>query len=142
MQRVTISLDEGLAKAFDQMMTSLGYHSRSEAMRDLVREAVGEARACEGHCIASLSYVFNHHIRTLGQRLTELHHVHHNLIVTTSRVFLDHDSCLETVILRGEVAEVTFYADMIQAERGVSYAKINLISVACDPRQHLSPALG
>ena len=145
MQRVTISLDEELGAAFDQLMSARGYTSRSEAIRDLLREAVSEAALEAGsqdnHCVAALSYVYNHQIRSLGQRLVELHHDHHKLIMATTQVFLDQASCLETVILKGDVAEVSFYADMMRAERGVSYAKINLIHLDGDHAQHLSPKL-
>jgi CopG family nickel-responsive transcriptional regulator len=129
MQRVTISLDEELAESFDTLIASQGYQSRSEAMRDLVREAVGERRLQSGHCVASLSYVYDHHVRVLGQRLVQMQHDRHDLVVATTHVHLDHDSCLETSILKGEVAAVRAFAEAIQAERGVRFAKINLISV-------------
>ena len=73
MQRVTISLDEGLARDFDELSREKGYQSRSEAVRDLVRSAVDERRADHtvvGHCVANLSYVYDHHVRALAERLT------------------------------------------------------------------------
>jgi CopG family nickel-responsive transcriptional regulator len=129
MQRVTISLDEILAKDFDDLIAAQGYHSRSEAMRDLVRQAVGERRLADGYCVGSLSYVYDHHIRGLGQRLVELQHEHHDVVVSTTHVHLDHDSCLETAVLKGEVATVNAFAERVQSERGVRFAKVNLISV-------------
>ncbi len=137
MQRVTVSLDETLALAFDELSSEQGYQSRSEAVRDLVRKAV-ERRRLQGQdaafCVANLSYVYDHHTRSLAQRLTSVQHDHHDLVVSTTHVHLDHDTCLESTILKGPTAEVRALADRIRAERGVRHGDINLISV--EPHDH------
>lgn len=137
MQRVTISLEEELASAFDALCGAQGYASRSEAMRDLVRHAVDRRRqedakdAGDGaaYCVANLSYIYNHHVRTLARRLTEVAHQHHDLVLATTHVHLDHDDCLETVILKGPTASVRAFADSVRAERGVRFGEINVISM-------------
>jgi CopG family nickel-responsive transcriptional regulator len=132
MQRVTISLDERLAEDFDRLATEQGYQSRSEAVRDLVRQAVDDHRLTEsadGYCVASLSYIFEHGTRRLAQRLIELQHDHHDLVVSTTRAPLDHEVCLEIAVLKGASQAVRAFADTVKAERGVRFAAINLISV-------------
>jgi len=132
MQRVTISIDEELSAEYDRLIAEQGYQSKSEAIRDLVRQAVEARRASApegGYCVASLSYVYDHHTRALAQRLVELQHDHHDVVVATMHVHLDHDSCLETAVLKGPTQEVRALADHIQAERGVRFAKNNLITV-------------
>jgi CopG family nickel-responsive transcriptional regulator len=132
MQRVTVSLDDDLARDFDILLRDQAYQSRSEAVRDLVRSAV-EARRLQGEgpgdCVASLSYIYNHHTRALAQRLNEMAHDHHDLVVATTHVHLDHDDCLETVILKGAIQRVRGFADLVQAERGVRFAALNLVRV-------------
>lgn len=131
MHRLTISIDDQLALDFDDLLNDQGYQSRSEAVCDLMRRAV-EVRKLEdddGDCVASLSYIYNHHTRALAQRLTEMGHAHHDLMIATTHVHLDHDECLETVILRGSVAGVRNYANLVQAERGVRFADLNLVKV-------------
>lgn len=131
MQRVTVSLDEEVATAFDALAREQGYASRSEAVRDLVRRAVDDRRLAEAGdraCVANLSYVYDHHVRALAQRLTALAHDRHELIVATTHVHLDHDTCLESVILRGPVAAVRAFADGVRAERGVKFGELNLVS--------------
>ncbi len=131
-QRVTISIDDDLARAFDALQRDRGYASRSEAVRDLVRQAVETARqdgAAGTQCVASLSYVYDYRVRALAERLLELQHAHHDLVVATTHVILDHASSLETVILRGPTAAVRDLADRIRAERGVRFGAINLVSV-------------
>ena len=138
MQRVTISLDESLAEAFDQLADAQGYGSRSEAVRDLIRKAIAvrQQEASDGNCVANLSYVYNHHVRALAQRLAEISHEHHDLVVATFHVHLDHDHCLESVMLKGRVSEVRALSDAIRTERGVRFGELNLIAVA--PNAHHS----
>jgi len=132
MERVTISLDGALVREFDALIARRGYQNRSEAMRDVLRaylEAERRPRSDSGQCIASLSYVYDHHRRDLAERLTALQHAHHDLTVATMHVHLDHEHCLETVILRGETAAVRAFADALIAERGVRHGQLNLVTV-------------
>lgn len=132
MERITISLDEALAREFDALIERRGYKNRSEAVRDLLREHLEAARqseAGEGYCVANLSYVYNHHARDLAERLTTLQHGHHDLTVATMHAHLDHDNCLESVILRGPTATVRAFADTLAAERGVRHGQLNIVSV-------------
>jgi CopG family nickel-responsive transcriptional regulator len=145
MQRFTISLDEDLAQAFDQLIRSRGYTNRSEAIRDMLRHALEHTRLAREealHCVASLSYVYNHHERQLAERLTAQQHHAHDLVVSTMHVHLDHDHCLETVILRGPTPEVRRFADALSAERGVRHGQLNLIPTeegAVHPHSHSRP---
>ena len=130
-QRVTISIDDDLARAFDVLQRERGYTSRSEAVRDLVRQAVDAARQDTAgvQCVASLSYVYDYRVRALAERLLELQHAHHDLVVATTHVILDHASSLETMVLKGAAPAVRDLADRIRAERGVRFGAVNLVSV-------------
>jgi CopG family nickel-responsive transcriptional regulator len=154
-QRVTISLDDQLARDFDALAREESYASRSEAVRDLVRAAVEARRLAAdatGACVASLSYVYNHAVRDLAQRLSDAGHRHHGLVVSTTHVHLDHEDCLETTILKGSVADVRAFANAVRAERGVRFTELNLVRVEPNDRhdaaaghahaghQHLTPA--
>ncbi|MDB5820305.1 MAG: nickel-responsive transcriptional regulator NikR [Rhizobacter sp.] len=135
MQRFTISLDDDLAEAFDALIAQRQYANRSEAVRDLLRaeldkSALDESQA--GDCVASLSYVFNHHERDLSERLTALAHDHHDLTLCTMHAHLDHDDCLETQLLRGKTVAVRAFADQMIAERGVRHGKVNIISAVTE----------
>lgn len=135
MERFTISLDDKLAAEFDALIAARGYENRSEAVRDMLRGELDRLRIVnspKGDCIASLSYVFNHHELDLAERITSIQHDHHDLTVSTMHVHLDHEHCLETVILKGEVRTVQRFADSICAERGVHHGNVNIISVEAD----------
>jgi CopG family nickel-responsive transcriptional regulator len=132
MDRFTISLDEKLANAFDELIKERGYATRSEAVRDILRGHLQQSRLqrdVKGSCVANLSYVYNHHERELAERLTSIQHAHHDLTISTMHAHLDHDQCIESVILKGTVEHVREFAEEIIAERGVRHGQLNLVSV-------------
>jgi CopG family nickel-responsive transcriptional regulator len=127
MQRVTITLDDDLVAGIDQLVESRGYQGRSEAMRDLARAGLREAAEDDGRtgdCVAALVYVFDHHARDLAKRLTRVFHDHHDLTISTLHVHLDHDTCMEVSVLRGNTAAVRHVGDHVIAERGVQYGRL------------------
>ena len=136
MQRLTISLDDDLAAAFDELMRRRGYANRSEAVRDLLRRELGENDLSSGaarQCVAVLSYVFDHHERQLSSRLTSLQHDHHDLAIATLHAHISHEDCVETVILRGVSSEVEAFANSVIAETGVRHGHVQLIPIETKP---------
>ena len=151
MERITISLPEELAQEFDRLIAERGYDNRSEAVRDILRthlDRMREAREADGHCVANLSYVYNHHERELAERLMSLQHAHHDLSVSTMHAHLDHEHCIETLLLKGPVQAVRKFANALAAERGVRHGQLNLVMVELSrehdhgdgrPHVHLKP---
>ncbi len=132
MHRITITIDESLAADVDALVRSKGYESRSEAMRDIVRAAVERWRQDEDmaeHCVTAMSYVFDRRIRSLAARLLELEHEHHDLVVSSTTLRMDHVYSLVTVMFRGKTEDVRKIADRIGNQRGVTFAEINVIGV-------------
>lgn len=140
MERITVSLEAELAAQFGEFMAARGYTNRSEAVRDLIRERLEKERlatpATSGYCIGSLSYVYNHHERELSSRITDVQHQHHDLTVATLHVHLDHDNCLETVLLRGFAASVQEFANSVTSSPGVRHGKLYLIPVTAQTDSH------
>lgn len=139
MERFTISLDEDLAREFDALIAARGYSNRSEAVRDILRaqiEASRLAREEASHCIANLSYVYNHHERELAERVTQDQHDHHDLCVATLHAHLDHDNCMESVILRGATGEVRAFADALMARPGIRHGALNLVTAEFRSQPH------
>jgi CopG family nickel-responsive transcriptional regulator len=135
MERFTISLDENLATEFDKLIRERGYQNRSEAVRDMLRGQLNTLHTKKYRspfCVANLSYVYNHHERDLAERLTVIQHQHHDLVVATTHVHLDHDNCLETLMLRGATQAVQKLSDELIAERGVRHGQLNLIPAEKD----------
>jgi len=147
MKRLTMSLDDDLADAFERLVRERGYENRSEAFRDLLRRDLGEERQAElpdGPCIATLSYLYNHHQRQLAIRLTDMQHDHHELTIATTHAHLDHDHCIETVILRGRTDRVRAFAQSVIAQPGISHGSLHLVPVGirhAHGHDHLEPAV-
>ncbi|MBR8304735.1 MULTISPECIES: nickel-responsive transcriptional regulator NikR [Burkholderia cepacia complex] len=138
MQRITITIDDDLLETVDAMVAQRGYTSRSEAFRDLVRESRARepAGATDDQCIATLTYVYDHATRDLARRITQAHHDRHDLAVASMRVHLDHDSLLESSVLRGRVQDVQVFADSVGSQRGVRFARLHTIPVSIERTRH------
>ena len=136
MRRLTISIDDDLADTFDKLVADKGYANRSEAFRDLLRGELRKDALEEGsarHCVGVLSYVYNHHERQLAGRIMSMQHDHHEVTVATMHAHLDHDECIETVILRGPTRDVMRFAEAVIAEKGVRHGKFFPIPVHIEP---------
>lgn len=147
MHRITISLDDHLVTELDAHMDRKGYANRSEAFRDALRAQVEAERLETGgatHCVACLSYVYDHEERELAQRLVREQHRHHDVSLSTMHVHLDHDNCMEVVILRGLISQIRALANAILSQRGVRHGHLRLISadIAVQAHRHGRKARG
>lgn len=138
MQRITITIDDELLAAVDDLCTKRGYASRSEAVRDLVRNAVAPSQGdADGSApgYGALSYVYDHGTRDLARRLTDEGH-HHGVSIASLHVHLGRDDCLEVAVLRGSVSAMQSYADSVVTQRGVRYGHLHLIPGDGAPAGH------
>jgi len=127
--RFGVSIDQQLLARFDRFLDDKGYANRSEALRDLIRNALveDELHRNEGMAaIGTVTLLYNHHTRDLADRLTEHQHSHHDAIVSALHVHLDAHHCLEVVVVRGSAAQVKRLAEELLATRGVKHGKLVL----------------
>ncbi|HEY0124240.1 MAG TPA: nickel-responsive transcriptional regulator NikR [Rhizobium sp.] len=139
MQRITITIDDDLLETIDNISEQRGYASRSETLRDLVRDAVTREQAAvssETTCYATLSYVYEHETRDLSRRLTTTQHHHHDLSVSTLHVHVDGHDCLEVSVLKGKVGEIKSFADSVVTQRGVRFGNLHVIPSEHGPHDH------
>lgn len=142
MRRITISIEETIAVQFDELIAQHGYQNRSEAFRDLLRSRLEGERIQKketSYCVATVSYIYNHHERELASKLATLQHDHHEIYVSSMRVPLDHDNCVETLVLRGAFKSVSRFAKLIIAQNGVRHGEFNIIPVDIDKHAHAHP---
>ena len=139
MQRFTISLDDALAEKFDALIMSRGYDNRSEAVRDLIRTEI-DAASLQSlpalWCVATVNYVYDHHDTVVAERVLSLQHGHHDLVITSLHVHLDHTDCLETMMLRGPTKAVHVFSEALIALRGVRHGNIHLVPLKEDRHLH------
>jgi CopG family nickel-responsive transcriptional regulator len=133
--RTSISLESKLLARFDRVIAQKGYGSRSEAIRDLVREqAVATDVAQNKVVVATLTVVYDHHRPKLSERLIEAQHHYHGKVLAATHVHLDAHNCLEVIIVKGRGSEVQELADQIFTLRGVKHGKLVLTTTG----KHLS----
>lgn len=134
--RFGVSMNAGLLREFDEFCSAHGYATRSEALRDLIRDALVEDMGQrKGATVAgTLTLVYDHHKSDLMQRLTAAQHHSHGLIVATLHVHLDHHNCLEVLALRGESGAVKQLADQMLAVKGVKHGKFVLTATGSEFR--------
>lgn len=132
LKRFGISMEGSLLRKFDHMVTQKGYPNRSEAVRDLVREAIlHQSWEDDDELIAgSILLFYNHHHRNLMEEMTKVQHDMHHLILATTHFHLDHDSCLEIIVVKGKVQEIRELSNKLTSLKGVGYGNFTVAPVA------------
>lgn len=138
MQRITISMDDGLMADLDAFVTGSGATNRSEAIRDLVRRALAARHHDHGDagCFGVVTCAIDHSVRDLGRRVPQGRLDRHDQTVATLSVPVDHSTTLDVVVMHGPVAAVSAYADSLFLERGVLHGALHLVPVAAEPHVH------
>ncbi|MGD0078310.1 MAG: nickel-responsive transcriptional regulator NikR [Sedimentisphaerales bacterium] len=128
-ERVGVSLEKELLTAFDDLISSQGYQSRSEALRDLIRQQLSNQRLRndKAQAVAAVVLVYDHHSTAIMERLTDLQHSHLLKTISSLHVHLGHHDCLEVIVLKGKVGEINRMADMLISIKGVKLGKVNLL---------------
>ena len=129
-ERVGVSLDKKLLSMFDQLISRQGYTNRSEAIRDLIRNRLSEVQLGKpaSEAVAGVFLVYDHHWAKLSQKLVDLQHNHLLQVIASTHVHLDHDNCLEVIILRGKVKEIEKLSDSMTCLKGVKLSRVNILS--------------
>ena len=124
--RFGVSLETTLLKKFDPFIAKLGYKSRSEALRDLIRERLvaEEWKAGKAPAMGVLSLVYSHDVRELAKKLTDIQHHHLGIILSTTHIHMDEHNCLEVVILKGSGREIQEVAGLLLSAKGVKHGKL------------------
>ena len=128
--RTGVSIEPDLLDKFDNLIAKRGYKNRSEALRDLIRESlVNEEIEQNRAVVATLSMVYDHHRPQLSERLIAVQHHAHGQVLAATHVHLDHNNCLEVVILKGQSSELQGIADRVLSLRGVKHGKLVFTTV-------------
>lgn len=133
LSRTGVSLEEDLLKEFDRLIAKRGYQNRSEAFRDLIREALlTEIVDSNKPVVGTLTLVYDHHVPNLSQKLTEAQHVAGAMVLAATHVHLDHHYCLEVIIMKGRAKDIQGVANRMLALRGVELGKLVLTNSGKD----------
>ncbi|MFW6139633.1 MAG: nickel-responsive transcriptional regulator NikR [Spirochaetota bacterium] len=131
--RFGVSMEEGLLESFDHFIQEHGFHNRSEAIRDLIREKLSLSRGYKTErVIGTITVVYNHHIRDLSEELTELQHQFQKYILFTNHLHMTHDYCLEVVVVQGEEKTLRDLTARIGGRKGVIMALPSFLTTELD----------
>ncbi len=134
LSRIGVAIDSGLLEKFDQHIAKRGYTNRSEAFRDLIRDELIETKwdLPESEVVGTVTLVYDHHVRMLSEKLTEMQHAAFHNVLSTLHVHLDHDNCLEVLIVRGKSTVVKKIADALISTKGVKHGRLTITSTGAD----------
>src|SRR5919205_4375648 len=128
LSRIGVAIDSDLLEKFDDLIGQRGYTNRSEAFRDLIRDELVEKtwESPDSDVVGTVTLVYDHHVRMLSEKLTDIQHDFHRSILSTLHVHLDHDHCLEVLIVRGRSEEVRKVADVLISTKGVKHGTLTI----------------
>src|SRR3979490_876077 len=128
LSRIGVAIDSELLDKFDWLIAKRGYTNRSEAFRDLIRDELVEKtwESPESNVVGTVTLVYDHHVRLLSEKLTGIQHDFHHAILSTLHVHLDHDNCLEVLVVRGKSADVRKVADVLISPQGVKHGGVTI----------------
>jgi CopG family transcriptional regulator, nickel-responsive regulator len=131
--RFGVAMDRPLLDQFDRHIDKRGYANRSEAIRDLVRGDLAQAAWESGETtVATITIVYDHHVRELTERLTAIQHDYGHHVVSTLHVHLNHHQCLDVIVARGKANVLKRMADELTHTRGVLVGNITAAPVGED----------
>jgi CopG family transcriptional regulator, nickel-responsive regulator len=133
--RFGISIEQNLSEKFDRFVNERNYATRSEAIRDLIRDALIQQKIeseSETNALGSLTLVYDHHARNLSQEMGAIQHDFHDLILSVMHLHVSHDDCMEVIALRGKVSEITKLADALLSLKGIKNGKLFLTLPSSD----------
>lgn len=129
--RFGVSLEKDLLKKFDNLCSERKYSNRSEAIRDLIRNELvkEEWSKAKGEVSGVISLVYDHHKRELVDHLIDIQHNHQHMIIASQHIHLDHDNCLEVVIIKGRADEIKNLSSRLRSVKGVKHGELVMTTI-------------
>lgn len=125
--RTSLSLEKDLFDSLDALIEDGPYNNRSEFIRDLIRDRLVQKEWSENvETVGTLTLIYDHHKRNLSRKLTSIQHDHHDIILASTHVHLDHHLCAEAIILKGRANRLQEFSDHIRREKGVLHASLSM----------------
>ncbi len=127
--RLSFSLEQPLLERLEALREEAGYANRSEFLRDLIRaRLVDRAWELDEEAVGTITLIYDHHARGLTDKLTDLQHDHHEVILAATHVHLDHHHCVEVILVRGRAARIRAIADGLKRHKGVLHGDLSMSS--------------
>jgi len=131
--RLSFSIERDLYEQLESLVKEAHYTNRSEFVRDMIREhLVARQWQRDEECLGTVTLIYHHSLRQLGQKLTKVQHHHHNRVLVATHVHLNEDLCAETIMIRGRASEIRHVADELRRQKGVLHAALSMSTTGTD----------
>lgn len=133
--RLSVSIEKPLYERLERMVKKSGYTNRSEFVRDMIRDQLVQSE-WDGNAevVGTVTLVYDHHARQLGEKLTDLQHQRHHSVLATTHVHLSHDLCAEMILIKDKARHVQELADAMRQQKGVLHAELAMTSTGSSLR--------
>ena len=129
LSRFSISIEQGLLERLEGLVKKRRYANRSEFVRDLLRERLVEEEWTDNQeVVGTITLVYDHESRELSKKLTHLQHHHHEIVLASTHVHLDHHMCAEMILTQGSASDIEEMANLLRQQKGVLHASLSLSS--------------
>lgn len=123
--RFGVSLEKETMEKLDDYVEANSFPNRSQAIRNLIEKyAVEQKWQCDHEVAGAIVIVYDHHKRNIDHEINEVQHDLHHLILSTQHVHLNHETCLESIVVKGKASELTSLADRIISLKGIHHGKL------------------
>ncbi|MGB9749499.1 MAG: nickel-responsive transcriptional regulator NikR [Caldisericia bacterium] len=123
--RFGVSIEKNVLNKFDEMIKKENYPTRSKAIGDLIRESLIKREWLRGGEVAgAITLVYNHHRRELVDKLTDIQHDYHNIVISTLHIHLDYDNCLEIVAVKGNAKDIVKLSNLLKSTKGIKHSSM------------------
>lgn len=127
--RLSFSIERGLYRRMERLLKAGKHGNRSEFLRDLIRARLVEQDWEDNEeALGTITLIYNHHVRQLGDKLTGLQHAHHDAVLATTHVHLDHDNCAEMIMVKGRAKVIRELSEALGAQKGVLHCTLSMSS--------------
>jgi len=132
--RFGVSIESNLLEKFDRLIQERAYANRSEAIRDLIRNELVQQEWADANAnaVGTITIIYDHHVHALAETLTSMQHQHTDEIIAATHVHLDHDHCLEVIVVKGRTASIRHIADELISAKGVKHGKLVMTTTGKD----------
>ena len=127
--RMSVSIEKPLLERLERLARQSKYSNRSEFIRDLIRSRLVEQEwERNEEALGTVTLIYNHHIRQLSEKLTDLQHDHHGAVLATTHIHLDRHLCAEMIMIKGPAAQIRRLADLMRRQKGVLHTSLSMSS--------------
>jgi CopG family nickel-responsive transcriptional regulator len=129
-RRFGVSLEEDILKKLDTLAKKNKFPNRSQALRFLISDSIVENKWQDNKIVAgAVILVYDHHKRELNNKLVNVQHDYHDLILSSQHIHLSHEICLETIALRGYARQLKKLADSLISIKGIKHGKLVMTDI-------------